>query len=240
MTMENAREQLPIWGGRMKEADVKENRPGKNAKPERQPWYRLRLDFDLKRFGKRYGILLAAAAVFAIYTICLSAWVDHRATTRVRQELAIEYASRLEQYKQEQAEQAQAEHWLSGEASREAYINQEIDAAAPVIAKLATDAQKLNEVCCMLARVMSPLYPDSFREVAAQAQQWMFYDGTDKTFTQHDRELAESIIRPYLEEGIVPNGLTSSMVYGEWTASDFVLRDSYKTTSTMHTWRYQG
>ena len=92
----------------------------------------------------------------------------------------------------------------------------------------------------MLARVMSPFYPDSFEAVAAQPQQWMFYDGTDLTFSQHDREIAESIVRPFMEKGIVPNGLTAEMVYGSWSTNDFVLRDSYQTTATMQTWRYQG
>ncbi len=43
-----------------------------------------------------------------------------------------------------------------------------------------------------------------------------------------------------MESGIVPNGLTAEMVYGSWSTNDFVLRDSYQTTATMHTWRYQG
>lgn len=154
--------------------------------------------------------------------------------------MAIEYASRLEQYKAEQAEQVQRDYFLSGDASREAAINKEIDAVAPVISKLNNDAQKINETCCMLARVMSSAYPNTFAEVAQQPMQWMFFDGGDTTFSEHDRELAESIIRPYMESGIVPNGLTAQMVYGEWTPSDFVLRDSYKTTSTMHTWRYSS
>ena len=67
----------------------------------------------------------------------------------------------------------------------------------------------------------------------------MFYDGTDKTFSQHDRELADSIVRPYMESGIIPNGLTSDMVYGAWSQNDFVLRDSYYNTAHMHTYRYQ-
>ncbi len=192
------------------------------------------------RFYKRYGLLIIGACLFTLYTLILS-WSVHALTVRdVRKEMAVEYASQLERYKQEQAEAVQASYFMSGDASREAAINQETDAVAAVISKLSTDAQKLTEASCMLARVMNQFYPDSFAEVAEQAQQWMFYDGKDKTFSQHDRDLAEQIVRPYMESGIVPNGLTSQMVYGEWTPNDFVLRDSYKTTSTMHTWRYSG
>lgn len=203
-----------------------------------EPLHQKPFTFDKEAFKRRYGIFLIVVAILTVYSLLL-VWRVHSVTERkVRQEVAIEYASKLEMYKAEQAQAEQAAHWLSGDASREAAINQEIDAVAPVIAKLSTDAQKLTETCCMLARVMSPSYPNSFKEVAEQSSQWMFYDGKDKTFSQHDRELAEQIIRPYMEQGIVPNGLTAQMVYGEWTPSDFVLRDSYKTTSTMHTWRY--
>ena len=192
------------------------------------------------RFFKRYGLLLVGACLFTLYTLVLS-WSVHALTVRdVRKEMAIEYASQLEQYKKQEAERIQAEYFMSGDASREAAINQEVDAVAAVISKLSTDAQKLTEASCMLARVMNPSYPNSFKEVASQDSQWMFYDGSDKTFSEHDRQLAESVVRPFMEQGVVPNSLTSAMVYGEWTPSDFVLRDSYKTTSTMHTWRWSA
>jgi len=195
-------------------------------------------------FKKKHGILLALAFIWGFSMIvgcCVTGMIVRVNTAaQVRAEAAAEFDARLEQYKAEQAYQAQAEHFLSGDASREAAINQAIDAVAQVISKLSTDAQKATEACCMLARVMNPAYPDSFQEVAAQPQQWMFYTGEDNTFSQHDRKIAESIVRPYMESGIVPNGLTAEMVYGEWTQNDFVLRDSYRTTSTMHTWRYQG
>jgi hypothetical protein len=154
--------------------------------------------------------------------------------------MAIEYSAQLEAYKRQEAERIQAEYFMSGDASREAAINQEVDAVAAVISKLSTDAQKLTEASCMLARVMNPSYPNSFKEVAEQPQQWMFYDGSDKTYSDHDREIAESIVRPYMESGKIPNGLTADMVYGAWSQNDFVLRDSYQNTGTMHTWRYQG
>ena len=91
----------------------------------------------------------------------------------------------------------------------------------------------------MLARVMSTAYPNSFEEVASQPQQWMFYDGKDNTFSQHDREIAESIVRPYMENGIVPNGLTADMVYGHWSTNDFVLRNTWEYGPGTITWRYQ-
>ncbi len=195
-------------------------------------------------FWRDYKILIVGAAVFTIYTILLSSWVSWRTETRVHAEMDADYERRVEQriaeyHEQRQQEQA-AEYFLSGEASREAFINQEIDAVAPVIAKLSTDAQKYTEASCMLARVMSPSYPNSFQEVAKQPKQWMFYDGTDNNFSDHDREIAENIVRPYLESGKIPNGLTAELVHGSWSTNDYVLRDDYQGSGTMTTWRYPG
>lgn len=203
---------------------------------------RMRRDERIDRFVKRYGIFLVCMCLWTISMILCSAIAEHTTERRVRREvedrLAAEYQQKIEDYQTAQREALQAEHWLSGDASREAAINQEVDAVAGVIARLSTDAQKLTEASCMLARVMSPSYPGSFQEVAQQASQWMFYDGSDVTFSQHDRDLAEKVVRPYMESGIVPDGLTAQMVYGSWSQNDFVLRDSYENTATMHTWRY--
>jgi hypothetical protein len=210
-------------------------------KPEIQPRHRrISRQEELKR---RYGLSLIVFMIWGASMMlgcCITGViVRHNTEKELCQEYAIEYASQLEAYKRQQAEQVQAEHWLSGDASREAAINQAIDAVAPVIAKLNTDSQKLTEAACMLARVMSPLFPDSFQEVAGQEAQWMFYDGTDNTCTEHDRALAEQIIRPYMENGTIPNGLTAQMVYGAWSPNDYTLRDKYEATG-YKTWSYSN
>ena len=237
MTEEMARVELPKWAKNAvriveEDDDPVLDRRWKHEKPDS------RRKIDWERLVKRYGIVVAGAALFTLYTIVLSWCVHAGAVKQARSDMEIEYAARLDAYKAEQARAVQAEHWLSGTASLDAAINQAVDAVAPVIAKLNTDQQKLTETCCMMARVMNKYYPNSFEEVAEQPSQWMFYDGTNRTCTDHDRELAESIIRPYMANGTVPFGLTDQMVYGEWSTNDFVLRDSYKTTSTMHTFRY--
>jgi hypothetical protein len=191
-------------------------------------------------FLRRYGILLIGAAAFTIYTLLLIAGVQYRTEKRVRAEMAEYYQQQLADYHEQRQQEQAAEYFLSGEASREAFINQEIDTVAPVIAKLSTDAQKATETSCMLARVMNPSYPNSFQEVAEQPQQWPLYDGKDKTYSQHDRDIAESILRPYLESGMIPSGLTQDMVYASWSQNDLVLRDRWEASSTMNTWRYQG
>lgn len=191
-----------------------------------------------ERFVKRYGITIVLACAFTLYSVCLSAYVNHRAEKRLTAQYDAEYAQKMDDWIEEQRTEQSRQYFLSGDASREAAINQATDAVAGAISKLTTDPQKLTEACCMLARVMNTAFPNSFEAVVAEPQQWMFYDGTDKTFSQHDRELADSIVRPYMESGIIPNGLTSDMVYGAWSTNDFVLRDSYYNTAHMHTYRF--
>ena len=190
-------------------------------------------------FRRKYGILLIAAAAFTIYTILLSAGVERKTEQRVRQEMAIEYASQLEAYKAEQARETQKQYFLSGDASREAFINQEIDASARLAARMSNDVQKGGIICNALARVMNKAYPGTMQEVIAQPEQWMFYS-PDNKFSTHDREIAEKILRAYYEDGIVPTGLTEEFVYGSWSESDYVLRNTWDFGSSTRTWRYQG
>jgi len=191
-----------------------------------------------ERFIKRYGIALCLACAFTLYSILLASFVKARTEKNLTAEYDAQYAQKMDAWIDEQRMEQSRQYFLSGEASREAAINQSVDAVAGAISKLSTDQQKLTEAACMLARVMNPNYPNTFEEVVDMPRQWMFYDGTNKTFSQHDRELADSIVRPYMESGIVPNGLTSDMVYGAWSNNDFVLRDSYQNTAMMHTFRY--
>ena len=190
-------------------------------------------------FRRKWGILIIGAALFTIYTVLLSASVAHRTEIRVRQEMAGEAAAAVEQYKAEQARETQKQYFLSGDASREAFINQEIDASARLAARMSNDVQKGGIICNALARVMNKAYPGTMQEVIAQPEQWMFYSADNK-FSTHDREIAETILRAYYEDGIVPTGLTDEYVYGSWSESDYVLRNTWDFGSATRTWRYQG
>ena len=193
----------------------------------------------LRRSVKKYGIGIAAALLLWSWTAGACAIARNNAIKETEERLAAEYAVQLEQYKAEQARAAQAEHFLSGDASREAFLNQEIDAAARLAAKMSNDTQKGGIICNALARVMNKAYPGTMREVIAQPDQWMFYDESNKC-SEHDREIAERILRAYYEDGIVPNGLTDEYVYGSWSTADYVLRNTWDFGSATRTWRYQG
>ena len=229
MDREKAIREMPIYAGAVRILDEEpEQKPGQHSKR-----------FDKATFFRDHIVTVIIAGFMLLEGLAVGFGTAINVKRDVTARLTAEYEAKLEQYKADQARQIQQEYFLSGTASREAAINQAVDAVAKVISKLSTDAQKGTEACCILARVMSPAYPNSFQEVCEQPQQWMFYDPTrDSTFSQHDREIAEKIVRPYMEDGIVTNGLTAQMVYGEWSTNDFVLRDSYKTTSSMRTFRW--
>lgn len=206
------------------------------SKPVRKKTFKI----DLSHwFVRKHGITIALAAAFTIYTLLLSWSVSARTEKRVRAEMADQYAAELQAYKNEQAEARSREYFLSGDASREAFINQEITAGAQLISKEANDQVKGTKLGVAIARKLNPNYPDSIREVAAQPNQFMFYS-EENTYTQHDWDLAESMIRPLYEQGIIPNGLTENMVYFEWNGSSGTARDSYETTTSMSTWKYTG
>lgn len=207
-------------------------------------------------FWRDYKILIVGAAVFTLYTILLSSWVNYRAgreaqetaqsavrsavTTAENHIFDVMGISREQFQEMEKAKAEGKPALLTGEESFNQYVDREAIAVARVISKLSTEQQKYTEACCMLARVMSPSYPDSFEAVAKQPGQWMFYDGSDESYSDRDKEIAESIVRPWLVNQTYPSGLTKEMVHGNWSPNDYVLRDSYDTTPTMHTWRYPG
>lgn len=206
---------------------------------------RLNREMKVEKLKKRYGLALIALFAWAASMMigcCLTGViVRHNAVKETQARCAAQYAAELEAYKREQAEAEQAAHWLSGDASREAFINQQIEigARAAGASQMRLDVQKGGVVMTILARVMSKQYPDSFKEVAEEKDQIPFYSASN-TYTQHDWDIAESIIRPYYEQGKVPTGLTDQYCWAEWSANDYVLRDKWENDSSAHFLRFSA
>jgi len=192
------------------------------------------------RFIRDHMITILLIAAMVLEGVIVGTGTAHRVRQETEARLAAEYAAQLEAYKAEQAYQEQAKSFLSGTDSLNVAINQTVDAIAPVVARLQTDEQKQTEVGIMIARSLNSGFPNSLQEVAEQEGQWPLYDGTKRTYTAHDVELVEQIVRPFMESNILPLDLTSDIVFASWSQTDLVGRDSYYPTSTMHTWRYHG
>lgn len=132
------------------------------------------------------------------------------------------------------------ENYVAAQEAAEDPNDEQIEAVLPVIAKLSTDEQKRTELGVFIARCMSGEFPDTLKENAEKPGQWPLYDGTDTTWDKHDQALAEEILRPYLEHGTIPLGLTKDMCWATWSPNDLVARNSYELKPSMETWRWQG
>ena len=147
------------------------------------------------------------------------------------------YEQKLEVYKRTQAEAAQREYFLSGEASREAFINQEKEAARHLSAGMQSNAQKGGIVCNAIARLMSGQYGATLQEVINQEKQFMAYDA-ERRYTEVDIRISDKLVDDYYS-GIIPTGLTADYVYGSWYPDGrYVLRNTWEFSSSTRTWEY--
>lgn len=203
--------------------------------------FRMKAAHKKDRFFRDYGLTLLVVFLVAALMMagCIITGVIVRHNTL--EEARAEYAQAIEDYKAAEAQSEQAKYWLSGDASREAWINQAIVAGAKAAGakEMQNDVQKGGVIMTIIARMMNRSYPGTVQEVVAQEGQIPFYS-EDNTYTQHDWDIAEQLLRPYLVDGIVPNGLTEDFVYAEWTPTDYVLRDQWVKDSSAHYLRYGG
>lgn len=151
-----------------------------------------------------------------------------------------EYQEQLRLAEENWKEERAKEYFLSGEASFEAALNQDIKRAAILASQMETETQKGGIICNALARMLNSGYPSTLEEVLAQPNQWMRYS-PDNPYSQKDWDIAESILRPFYERGQIPNGLTGEYVYGQWSQDGgYELRTDWKETSTTKHWSYTG
>ena len=239
MTEEMARAEMPKWAKNAIRIVDEDDGPvlDRQWKHER-PGQRRNIDWD--RLIKRYGIVVAGAALFTLYTIVLSWCVHAGAVKQVRADMEIEYNNRLEEYKSEQARASQAEYWLSGEASLENQINTETDMLSRVDIWTTDDAY-LTFVCNVWVRVLRGDYPNSVEEVLKQEKQYDFYDET-KPIDEHRQEITKPLLRK-LHSGVFPANLKTDYAWLEMQKDGAVCvlhsKDRYYTNGD-ETWRYQG
>lgn len=147
------------------------------------------------------------------------------------------YEEKLETYKRTQAEAAQAKYFKSGEASREAFINQEKEAARHLSAGMQSNAQKGGIVCNAIARLMSGQYGATLQEVINQPNQWMNYV-EDRKYTEVDMRIGDKLVEDFYN-GVIPTGLTEAYVYGSWYPDGrYVLRNTWEFNANTRTWEY--
>lgn len=225
MTVERAMKEFPVW----------------SVMPavEREEPKALKRELKKEWFVKRYGLAIAAILALAVWTaatgLITGSIVRHNTEIEVTERVTSEMRAGFQEYLEEQKRAESARYFLSGDASREAAMNQEADAIARVIGTMSTKRQKQTMIWNILCRVDSPAYPGTVQEVIAQPQQWMFYD-EGNPIREDDRTLALEQLKLW-HEGRYPSGLSSAFVYGEWSQTDYVLRDSWEKNSRTNYWR---
>lgn len=204
--------------------------------------FRMKVEHKKDRFFRDYTILLVGLFLWAasIILFCIVTGVIVRNNDYVDIDHMITEAktAAVEEYKAEQALQEQAAHWKSGEASREAAMNQDVDLIARWMSFFQTDRAKMSFGGNIVVRCLSPFYPDDIRSVLTAPDQFAF-GNEDLVASEHDRELAGEIWN-MIDKRILPAGLTMEHLYGEVRdgGNDYVVRNEYEKTAATDYWRY--
>lgn len=231
--------ELPIYSRgsakhiREEELDDPFAEPKKRREPMTKGWWERRKE-KLIRDHALTVILMFLWGLSLIGGCCITGTIMYH---NAYADAEAEYEIRLQQYKQEQAVAEQAAYFKSGEASREAFLNQEKEAARHLSAGMMSNTQKGGIVCNAIARLMSGHYGATLQEVIGQENQWMNYEA-DRKYTEIDIRIADKLVEDYYN-GIVPTGLTADYEYGSWYADGrYVLRNTWDFNSGTRTWEY--
>lgn len=209
--------------------------PVRDYKTQRRVEMKMAASKHMTRFIRRNGITIMGLALLVVWTFAVSAISKHNTRIEVEERLSAQYAAEYEAKLQAYIDEQEAISRSIEDESLQAQIEREADALAKAIGPMKTKRMKLSMLWNILVRVDNPLYPGTVDDVIAQPQQWMFYDA-ENPIRDDDRELAlEQVARWH--EGRYPAGLTVEHVYGEWSADDYVLRDTWDKTSATDYWR---
>ena len=187
---------------------------------------------------RRYGILLAALALFTGWSWGISAVTARRVEKEVTERISAQYAAEYEARMNAYISQQEAIERVLGDGSMQAQMEREADAITQVVGKMKTKRMKLSETWNILMRVDSPFYPSTVEDVVSVPGQWMFFEPDGKNpIRDDDRALVLEQVKLW-HEGRYPAGLTADFLYGEWSENDYVLRNKWEKDSTTEYWRF--
>lgn len=224
MDREIARAMVPVWA---------------NSEAPTMP-RKMKAEIEFERLKKRYALALIALFIWAASMIlgcCVTGVIVYN---NAMADLDQAKHDAVEEYKQEQALKVQAEHWKSGEASREAARNQDIALLARWMSFFPDEKAKMSFGGNVLVRWLSPKYPNDLRSVLTEPGQFTF-GNENLVSSPRDEELA-GIIWDMHEANKLPTGLTMDHLYGEVRdgGQDYVVRNEYQKSSSTDYWRWQG
>lgn len=149
--------------------------PPRHARYTRSEW-----------FLKRYGIMIALAAAFTIYTIILSAIVDARAVKRTKGE----YEDKFDSWK---LEYISSQNLLTGEESKAVAMETDAIAMAHDGGLFKTKEAFITYCWEAVVRSKRPNYPNSIQGVLEQTGQFAFYDPSG-TFNAQKKAWAMEVL----------------------------------------------
>lgn len=204
------------------------------------PSRRARHEIRKERFVRDHaiGIIIAALWIISVW----AAWLISGtiATHNALQDIDAARKTAVEEYKAQIAYDEQAEHWKSGEASKEAAKNQEVEILARWMSFFKTDEAKMSFGGNVLVRWLSDQYPMDLRSVLTEPKQFEF--GSENLISsERDKELA-GIIWDMHEQKTLFSGLTMQHLYGEVRdgGKDYVVRNTYEKSAATDYWRWKG
>ena len=211
---------------------------GDNLHPTNIDW-RFNMRIALEKIWNRYRVTLVAVSCLFAWTIvtcgATGAIVRHNTTKRVTEEVQSEMRASFQQYLDQQEEERRAAQFLSGDASREAAINELADCMDELIATYRLDygvtedgARTLGWV--FIARVItnSTEFGKSPQEILERPGAW---EGKviGHAVRDQDTALAREIASEYLN-GHYPDGFTGNMTFcNREAAGGIVARDQFIT-----------
>lgn len=204
--------------------------------------FRMKVEHKKDRFFRDYTILLVGLFAWAVSIILFctvtGAIVRHNDYVDIDKRIEDAKTAAVEEYKSDQARAEQAAHWKSGEASREAAMNQDVDLIARWMSFFKTDRAKMSFGGNVIVRILSPFYPNDVRSVLTEPRQFEF-GNENLVADEHDLELAAEIWN-MIDKRILPAGMTMDHLYGEVRdgGNDYVVRNEYEKTAATDYWRW--
>ena len=199
--------------------------------------------FDFHWIARKYGIGIIAVVGIVVWTLATvfitRAIVRNNTIKELDSTYKSKYDNQLAEYKAQQAEEVQRQHWLSGEASLENTINQEADDLCRGGLVWTTDEAYFGYCCNVWVRVLRPDYPNSVAEVLRQTGQYDFFN-PNAPIDEGRRTKTVELLRK-LHSGILPAHLTLEHQYLEMKddGAVCVLHTTYDHRGNDDPWRYK-
>ncbi len=242
MTVDEAREEFPIWAGLPVPVHIIEETEWRDMEKEQEQEWKWPLTVRFGPFWKKHMILILIACFLPLWTAaaCLitGSIVRRNTEAEVAERLNHEWRGRMQTYLDEQEQQRMASSLLTGEESRQAAMDAEADAIAKLLYGYRNNSLRDRKtlIWCVLMRTDNAGYPGTVEGVVSQKDQWMFYSNENPIRTD-DKAMALEQLQAW-HDGRYPAGLSTDYVYAEWSQTRIRLFDNYEDLSERNYWRF--